>query len=237
MEAEHIQLLLHTEVRCLFRGRILNRLFKLRTEVGMFCKEHNSPYSELFENVGSLAKLFYLAEIFDKLDELNVGLQGKSANNFTLHDKISGFLKKVDLWKKTCQKADFTCFPQLQKFIFTEKVEIKIIKAMMDGHLTSLCQNFHQYFPNIIQIEKQLDWVRDPFFSEENLPALPVNLQEILLEVSTDRGLQLKLSAILLTEFWTFVKQEHSDLEDETLEYLLPFASTYLCEVFSNGYY
>ena len=52
MEAEHTQLLLHTEVRWLSRGRILNRLFKLRTEVGMFCKEHNSPYSELFENVG-----------------------------------------------------------------------------------------------------------------------------------------------------------------------------------------
>ena len=97
MEAEHTKLLLHTEVRWLSRGRILNRLFKLHTEVGMFCKEHNSPYSELFENVGWLAKLCYLAEIFDKLDELNVGLQGKEANILTLHDKISEFLKKIDL--------------------------------------------------------------------------------------------------------------------------------------------
>ena len=232
MEAEHTQLLLHTEVRWLSRGRILNRLFKLRTEVGMFCKEHNSPYSELFENVGWLAKLCYLAEIFDKLDEINVGLQGKGTNILILHDKISGFLKKIDLWKKTCQKADFTCFPQLQKFIFREKAEIEMIKAMIDDHLTSLCQNFHQYFPNIIQIEKQLDWVRDPFsVPEENLAALPVNLQEILLEVSTDRGLQLKHSAVPLTEFWTFVKQEDPDLGDEALEHLLPFASTYLCEV------
>ena len=77
-----------------------------------------------------------------------------------------------------------------------------MIKAMIDDHLTSLCQNFHQYFLNIIQIEKQLDWVRDPFsVPEENLAALPVNLQEILLAVSTDRDLQLKLSALLLTEF------------------------------------
>ena len=94
--------------------------------------------------------LCYLAEIFDKLDELNVGLQGNGANILTLHDKISGLLKKIDLWKKTCQKADFTCFSQLQKFIFTEKVETEMIKAMIDDHLTSLCQNFHQYFPNII---------------------------------------------------------------------------------------
>ena len=79
----------------------------------MFCKKHNSPYIELFENLGWLAKLCYLAEIFNKLDELNVCLQGKGANILTLHDKISGLLKKIDLWKKTCQKADFTCFSQL----------------------------------------------------------------------------------------------------------------------------
>ena len=74
--------------------------------------------------------------------------------------------------------------------------------------------------------------MRDPFsVPEENLAALPVNLQEILLEVSTDRCLQLKLSAVSLTEFWTFVKQEHPDLGDEVLEHLLPIASTYICEV------
>ena len=62
--------------------------------------------------------------------------------------------------------------------------------------------DFHKYFPNIIQIEKQLDWVRDPFsVPEENLAALSVNLQEILLEASTDHGLQLKLSGVSSTEF------------------------------------
>ena len=93
------------------------------------------------------------------------------------------------------KKADFTCFLQVQKFIFRKKVEIEMIKAMIDDHSTSLCQNCHQYFSNNIQIEKQLHWVRDPFsVPKENLVALPVNLQKILLEVSTDRGLQLKLS-------------------------------------------
>ena len=111
MEAEHTQLLLHTKVRWLSRERIQNRLFKLRTEVGMFCKEHNSPYSELFENVGWLAKLCYLAEIFNKLDELNVGLQGKQANILTLHDKISVFLKKLISGRKRAKKQTLHAFP------------------------------------------------------------------------------------------------------------------------------
>ena len=103
MEPEHTQLLLHTEIRWLSRGRILNRLFKLRTEVGMFCKEHNFPYSELFENVGWLAKLCYLAESFDKP---NFDLQGKRANILTccccccwLPDPFRG----MGAWRKTME--------------------------------------------------------------------------------------------------------------------------------------
>ena len=121
MEAEHAQLLLHTEVRWLSRGRILNRLFKLRTEVGMFCKEHNSPYSELFENVGWLAKLCYLAEIFDKLDEVNVGLQGKGTNILILHDKISGFLKKLISGRKRAKKQILHAFPNCRSSFSRKK--------------------------------------------------------------------------------------------------------------------
>ena len=88
--------MLYTEGRWLSRGRILNSFFKLLTEVGMFCKKHNSPYSKLFENVDWLVKLYHLAEIFDKLEELKVGLQEKTANILTMHVKISGFVKKID---------------------------------------------------------------------------------------------------------------------------------------------
>ena len=80
-----------------------SRLFRL------LCK--NSPYSELFENVGWLAKLCYLAEIFNKLDELNIGLQGKKANILTLHDKISGFLKKLISGRKLAKKQTLHTFP------------------------------------------------------------------------------------------------------------------------------
>lgn len=50
MGAEHTQLLLHTEVRWLSRGRILNRLLELRSEVHTFLTEHGSPHATLFED-------------------------------------------------------------------------------------------------------------------------------------------------------------------------------------------
>ena len=122
MEAKHTQLLLHTEVHWLSRERILNRLFKLRTKVGMFCKEHISPYSELFENVSWLAKLCYLAEIFNKLDELNVGLQEKEEDNIlTLHDKISEFLKKLISGRKRAKKQTLHAFPNCRSSFSLKK--------------------------------------------------------------------------------------------------------------------
>ena len=77
----------------------------------------------------------------------------------------------------------------------------------------------------------QLDWVRNPFLlSEAYGSKLPVTNQETLLEVSSDRGLQMKFATSTLTQFWVCVKQEHPDLGQKALEQLLPFASTYLCE-------
>lgn len=95
MGAEHTQLLLHTDVCWLFRGRILNKLLELRAEVHTFLTEHGSPYATLFEDTDWLAKLCYLADIFSKLNKLNVSLQDTSILN--LYDKVGGFLKKAEL--------------------------------------------------------------------------------------------------------------------------------------------
>ena len=99
------------------------------------------------------------------------------------------------------------------------------------GLLTNLVEHFHSYFPDMEEKSKQLDWVRNPFhLSETNGSNLPVNYQETLLEVSSDRGLQIKFATSTLTQFWVCVKQEHPDLGQKASEQLLPFASTYLCE-------
>jgi hypothetical protein len=45
MGSEHKQLLLHSEVRWLSRGKVLTRLFELRQEVLLFVKEINEDYT------------------------------------------------------------------------------------------------------------------------------------------------------------------------------------------------
>ncbi|KAK9517295.1 hypothetical protein VZT92_025178 [Zoarces viviparus] len=228
MGAEHTTLLLHTEVRWLSRGRILKRLLEFRSEVHTFLIEHRSPRATLFQDTDWLAKLCYLADIFSKLNELNVSLQGKETSILNMYDKVGGFMKKAELWRGSSAEGDFTCFPQVDACLSRQDVDRAPVKSVIVGHLTNLIQDFHSYFPDMEDTSAQLEWVRNSFLlSEANRSELPVTYQEKLLEVSSDRGLQMKFATSTLTQFWVCVKQEHTDLGQKALEQLLPL---YLCE-------
>lgn len=60
---------------------------------------------------------------------------------------------------------------------------------------------------------------------------VPVTLQERLVDLSSDRGLKIMFSETSLTQFWCNVEKEYPDVGKHALNDLLPFGSTYLCEV------
>jgi len=83
MEIYHIQLLLHTEVRWLFRGRILSRLFELHSKVQLFLGETQFELKDKFIDNLWISTLAYLSVVFNHLNVLNLSLQGKSLNQLT----------------------------------------------------------------------------------------------------------------------------------------------------------
>ncbi len=76
------------------------------------------------------------------------------------------------------------------------------VKTFLDGHLANVVSRFKSYIPEVREKSEQLDWVRNPFtLSQSNRGTLPVHLREEILDLSTDRGLQITFAHCSLTEF------------------------------------
>uniref|UniRef100_A0A8C6S3X4 DUF4371 domain-containing protein n=1 Tax=Neogobius melanostomus TaxID=47308 RepID=A0A8C6S3X4_9GOBI len=198
MGSEHEALLFHTDVRWLSRGKVLTRLFELREEVRIFLSDCGSPLAEHLSDPKWVASLAYLASIFDRLNILNASLQGPNANVLTLSDKITAFKRKLERWAVRMDEGCADMFPELDDFMDSYDISIGALKNVISSHLRSLCQSFNKYFPQEDAPEIH-DWIRDPFASS-NAPHLPSELQDALLELSSDRTLQSSMRKSLNTE-------------------------------------
>ncbi|XP_062860404.1 protein FAM200B-like [Trichomycterus rosablanca] len=228
--SEHMQVLYHSEVRWLSRGKVLSRFYELKTEIATFLSENNS-YAELFDNDTWLALVAYLADIFEHLNTLNVSMQGKGHNIFEQSDKIVAFKKKITLWVNHLSKDRLDMFPnacqEAQQLDTTAKNDLK---KTIKVHLDKLQARFHDYFP-----ERHGDnvnaWIRDPFSVNMESVMLPSHEELQLVELSCDQTLKKRFGDVSLSHFWcSDVMAEYPSLATLAVKTILPFSTTYLCE-------
>ncbi|XP_053117964.1 zinc finger MYM-type protein 6-like [Hemicordylus capensis] len=235
MGSEHKHLLLHAEVRWLSRGKVLTRLFELRKEIKMFLmqKKCDSSYITCLQNADWIAKVAYLSDIFNAINSLNLSLQGPLATIFTMGNKISAFKKKLELWIHRSEGGNYDMFETFSSLICSDEgldFDHSSIKILIHDHLKSLQQQFEDYYPAGEDQRKGNLWVQDPFVthSQNNLT---IQEEEMLLEVSSDAGLQSAFQSMPIAQFWIKLKDEYEILHKKAMKILLPFSSTYLCEV------
>ncbi|XP_039670584.1 zinc finger BED domain-containing protein 5-like [Perca fluviatilis] len=212
MGSGHEQLLLHTEVRWLSRGRVLQRLYDLREEVKCFLTEIKSDLAKHLDDTMWLASLSYLVDIFDRLNGLNLSLQGRETHILLLADRVDAFTQKLDLWHGRISRGNCDMFPSLADFI---------TDAGTSHDFSSLFQSASEHY-------RSFTWVRDPFVCTAN--ELSIDVQEQLIELKSDSRLKELFTSRPLSSFWAALMQEYPQLCDGALKILLPFATTYLCE-------
>ena len=114
--SEHTSLY-HTEVRWLSRGNATKRLFEMKNEMLLLIKELGHPYSKDLENDEFVQRLAYLSDIFEAFNIVNLLLQGRNGKIVDFVSKLSAFIRKSDLWKRSTENNQlgmFKCLSSLK---------------------------------------------------------------------------------------------------------------------------
>lgn len=232
MGADHSALLFYCDTRWLSRGKCLQRVYELRDEIAIFLEQENREEAEKFRDHLFVMKLSYLVDLFEKLNILNLQLQGKNTHILEMRDKVNAFCRKLELWNTNVKKKNLGMFTNVNEFVKTYKAEehhTEILFATIENHLTMLAKNFRQYFITDDAIIATYEWVRNPF--QLTPEGLSLEEEEQFIDFTSSGEIKSQFASKSVFEFWASVGDEFSALKSRAFRALLPFPTSYLCEI------
>ena len=177
-----------------------DRVFEMRHEGYTFFNDQLSLLANHYVDDCFCAKLAYLLDIFDQLNQLNLSMQGRSSSLFLIADKIEEFKKKIDLRKKRVNNLRYETFPLLCKKNIKTSAHVDTSEPIIQ-HLNQLSHKFDSFFPEDPRPENI--WILDPFTvnSATEDVALPLKLENELIELFEEISLKLRYQEVDLPSF------------------------------------
>ncbi|KAK9692683.1 hypothetical protein QE152_g34994 [Popillia japonica] len=180
-----------------------------------------------------LFRLAYLADMFSKISEVSLAIQGKNITVFAANERVAAVKKKLKFWAESIKKHDIDSFPTLKQF-WEEDLEKNIPDELFNEilqHLNDVPHSVIEYFPEEQENKlKQYEWVRNPFEVTEQPTTLSATQYESLIDLTSESTLKTKFTKEPLVDFWCSIEHEHPELVHQAISVLLPFMTTYLCE-------
>ena len=126
-------------------------------------------------------------------------------------------------------------FEHMHAFILGRNMDFRVIKRQVTLHLSGLLDTFHSCFHELTEEQAaSYPWISNPFTEniEEQLPATsPSILLEELIDLSSDGTMRARFSELQLETFWSQCGAEFQVCHNTAMKVLIPFSTTYLCEV------
>ncbi|XP_028313963.1 general transcription factor II-I repeat domain-containing protein 2B-like [Gouania willdenowi] len=236
--AEYGDLLLHTEVRWLSRGKILQRFVSLLSDIKAFM-EMRGEDTTLLSDPEWLLDLAFLADITDKMNQLNQQLQGKDKNVCDMISAVKAFSAKLSFYIQQIKNKRYQHFPSFVKMLESNLGAEKVFKVHRYCDLLSrLGQEFTDRFSDFEKLEPCVTFIANPFLavdiselSGQMAELFSVDPVEMEMEVlNLQNNVQLK-SQQHSQHLWSLVEPEdYKNLHQVALKISALFGSTYLCE-------
>ena len=228
----HKRLLLHTEVRWLSKGNSLKRFHELFDSIVEFLEEY---YSTLVEEVKRVSiDVAYLADIFEKLNTMNLQLQGNNITNLIqAHGIVLSFLSKLTMFRQNIARREFGHFPCMRQLDVNDNITITDDKLQIYClYVESLRDDMLIRFKDLTELVIPT-WVINPFGT--NIETVDIHLQEEFIDLLNDIECSAVFPQIGYNAFWmrNEVSEQYPHIYQAIKLMFVAFLSSYLVE---NGF-
>lgn len=227
LDSEYGDVVYFSRVRWLSRGSCLKRFYELREEIEMFMNDKGKPVEEL-KNDEWLLDLCFLVDIVEKLNQLNLELQGKDNIIIDSFNHIKAFQKKLSLFESQLKNNNAQHFPLLKEHKSSKLNNIKYAKE-----ISKLKAVFETRFENIEKYSKMFDTYSSPFYVD--VDSAQENLQMELIDLQSNNELKRIFEASnSKIDFYSryITKEKFPGLRNLAQKVVSAFGSTYTCEAF-----
>ncbi|XP_076372972.1 zinc finger BED domain-containing protein 5-like [Tachypleus tridentatus] len=218
---EFEQLVLHTEVRWLSKGNCLQHFIALWDSIVSFLA--NTKLGE--QLLANKCDVFFLSDIFEKLNSLNKQLQEKDSDLITSKSAIAAFLRKLQLYKNNIRRRAFKQFPCLASVSSDLQGEDL---ALYGEYMENMHKDMQTRFSDLLMMVIPT-WVSIPF--EVKVADIDISLQEPLIELQSDEIMRAKFKDGKYNVWKTNdVATKYPLLWDKAQLYVIAFPTSYLVE-------
>lgn len=227
-DAEYEDLPYHTDVRWLSRGKVLSRFISLKNHLIDFLKSQNDlkKFPEIME-IGWNQDLYFLSDILNHLNNLNLQLQGKNKFVFELMSQIKAFKLKLKLFEKQLVRGDMSHFPNCK-----ENIHLDLQVNAGKQYCQQISLLFEEFDKRITLSDKEeilVKLIENPFSVDAE--KLPADLQMEIIDLQCSEMYRVKHRESPLQEFYSALDQsKFKVLLDTAYQIFSMFGSTYICE-------